>query len=105
MVRDYAPLSSRRLDVRLPAQWTEQDDWTVKLPPGAKARNVPAASRGSGPFGSYALDVESTGNAFHVTTTIALSKTRIPASEYPAFRAWCEQVDRALGQRATVTLR
>jgi tetratricopeptide (TPR) repeat protein/transglutaminase-like putative cysteine protease len=105
MVRDYASLATRRLDVRLPAQWTEQDDWIVRLPPGAKARSVPAPSRGSGPFGSYALEVESTGNALHVTTTITLTKTRIAAAEYPAFRAWCEQVDHALGQRATVTLR
>ena len=32
MVRDYAPLSARRLDVRLYAQWTQEDDWTVKPP-------------------------------------------------------------------------
>jgi hypothetical protein len=40
-----------------------------------------------------------------VKTTVALVKTRIGATAYPAFRAWCEEVDRALGQRATVTVR
>jgi hypothetical protein len=30
-----------------------------------------------------------------------MTKTRIGAGEYPAFRAWCEASDRALGQRLT----
>jgi tetratricopeptide (TPR) repeat protein len=103
MVRDYAPLVARKLDVRLFAQWTQEDDWTVRLPAGAKVKTAPQPSRGSSPFGSYEVTVESGANVLHVKTTVTLSKTRIAAAEYPAFRAWCEQVDRALGQRATVT--
>jgi tetratricopeptide (TPR) repeat protein len=105
MVRDYAPLASRKLDVRLPAQWTEGEDWLVRLPPGARTKNAPAPARGSSPFGSYTVEVDSNAKALHVKTTVTLSRTHIPASEYPAFRAWCEEVDRALGQHATVTLR
>jgi hypothetical protein len=51
------------------------------------------------------VDVESSAGALHVKTMVTLAKTRILASEYPAFRAWCEQVDRALGQRATVSVK
>jgi transglutaminase-like putative cysteine protease/Tfp pilus assembly protein PilF len=102
MVRDFAPLASRKLDVRLYAQWTQQDDWTVHLPPGAKVKNAPVPAKGSSPFGSYEVDVETSGNALHVKTTVTMTRTRIAAREYPAFRAWCETVDRALGQRATV---
>jgi hypothetical protein len=105
MVREYAPLAARRLDVRLHAQWTEEDDWTVRLPPAAKVRNVPAPASGTSPFGSYALAVESSGSTLRVKTTVSLVKTRIAASEYASFRAWCEEVDRVLGQRATVTIR
>jgi transglutaminase-like putative cysteine protease len=105
MVRDYAPLVERRLDVRFYAQWTQEDDWTVRLPPGAKLQRTPSASTASSPFGSYALEVEGSGVQLHVKTSVTLSKTRIGASEYPAFRAWCEQVDRALGQRAAVALK
>ena len=105
MIRDYAPLATRKLDVRVPAQRTEEDDWVVRLPPGAKVKSIPAPARGSSPFGSYSVDVESNGNALHVKTTVALARTRITASEYPAFRAWCEEVDRGLGQRATVSIR
>jgi tetratricopeptide (TPR) repeat protein len=105
MVRDYAPLSERKLDVRLFAQWTQIDDWTVRLAPGAKIKSSPSSTSGSSPFGSYALDADVSGGVLHTRTTVSLAKTRIVASEYPAFRAWCEEVDRALGQRATVTLK
>jgi hypothetical protein len=105
MIRDYAPLSARKLDVRLHAQWTEEDDWLVRLPAGAKVKGLPASARGSSPFGSYAVEVESTPIALHVKTTVSLARMRIAAGDYAAFRAWCEEVDRALGQRATVTLR
>ncbi len=48
-----------------------------------------------------------TGDAssLHVKTTVTLAKTRVTPDEYGAFRAWCEQVDRVLGQRATVTVK
>jgi cellulose synthase operon protein C len=105
MVRDFAPLAARRLDVRMSAQWTQQDDWTVRLPPGAKLKSAPVPAQGTSPFGSYALAVTSDATSLHVKTTVTLAKTRVTAAEYGAFRAWCEQVDRALGQRATVALR
>jgi tetratricopeptide (TPR) repeat protein len=105
MVRDYAPLSERKLDVRLFAQWTQIDDWTVRLPAGAKVKTSPSAAKGSSPFGSFALEADVSGAVLHTRTTVTLAKTRIAANEYPAFRAWCEDVDRALGQRATVTLK
>jgi hypothetical protein len=105
MVRDYAQLASRKLDVRLYAQWTQQDEWTVRLPPGAKVKNAPAASRGQGPFGSYEVAVVNGGGVLHVRTVVTMNRTRIAADDYPAFRAWCEEVDRALGPRATVTVK
>jgi cellulose synthase operon protein C len=102
MVRDYAPLVARKLDVRLPSQWTTEDEWTIHLPPGAKVRSVPTSSKAATRFGWYTLDVESDPGLVRVKTVIALTRTRIAPSEYPTFRAFCEQVDRALGQRATV---
>jgi hypothetical protein len=105
MVRDYASLAARTVDVRIAAQTTELDDWTVHLPPGAKPRGVPSPVHGSGPFGSYSLEVESSPTTIHVKTTVSVSKTRVPSGEYRAFRAWCEEVDHVLGQRASVTPR
>jgi hypothetical protein len=105
MVRDYAPLATRKLDVRLYAQWTQEDDWTLHLPAGAKVKRAPAPARGTSPFGTYAVDVSQDGGLLHVKTTVTMAKTRVTADEYPAFRAWCEEVDRALGQRATVAVK
>jgi len=105
MVRDYAPLAERKLDVRLYVNWTQIDDWSVHLPPGARVKTSPSSAHGSSPFGTYALEADTTSGVLHARTTVTLAKTRITAGEYPAFRAWCEEVDRAFGQRATVTLK
>jgi hypothetical protein len=105
MVRDYAPTVERKLDARLPAQWTEQDEWSVHLPAGAKMKNLPVSTSASSPFGSYALAVENGAGVVNVKTTVTLQQTRIPATSYGAFRRWCEEVDSVLGQRAAVTIK
>jgi transglutaminase-like putative cysteine protease/Tfp pilus assembly protein PilF len=105
MVRDYAPTASRALDVRLPAQWTEQDEWSVRLAAGSKVTNAPVSTSGASPFGMYSVVAETGPETIHVKTTVALSKTRVPAADYPGFRKWCETVDSALGQRATVAIK
>jgi tetratricopeptide (TPR) repeat protein/transglutaminase-like putative cysteine protease len=99
MVREYATLSQRRLDIRLGAQSTTDTQTVIKLPPGAKLTSAPKPASGTSPFGTFKVDVESGGGTVRVHTTIALTKSRILASEYQAFRAWCESVDRSLGQR------
>lgn len=105
LVREYAPLSQRKRDIRLSAQTTSVSDWVVKLPPGAKIVDAPRAAEGSSPFGTHKVEVENLPNGVRVKTTIAITRTRIAASEYAAFRKYCETVDAALGQRVTVSLR
>jgi hypothetical protein len=105
MVRDLAPLATRKLDVRFYTQWTQLDEWTVKLPPGVRVKSAPTAASGSSPFGTYDVQVDMKAAAMHVITSVTLTKTRVLVSEYPAFRAWCEEVDRALGPRATVAVK
>jgi hypothetical protein len=75
----------------------------VRLPAGAKVKSAPQPGTQSSAFGSIKVDVETTGAIVHVHTTIASTRSRVAASEYAAFRAWCEQVDRLLGQRIVVT--
>jgi len=105
MVKEYAPLAARRLDLRLHAQTVNESDWTVHLPPGAKVVSAPARAQGTSPFGSYAVEVEAGGAVAHVKTTITMTRTRIAAAEYPQFRAFCEAADRALGQRLVVSVK
>jgi hypothetical protein len=39
-----------------------------------------------------------------VKTTVSVTKSRIAASEYAAFRQFCEQADKDLGQTVTYSL-
>jgi hypothetical protein len=89
----------------VPAQWTEQDEWTVHVPAGARITNAPVSTNGASPFGTYSLVVETGATTVHVKTAIALTRTRVTALEYPAFRKWCELIDSALGERATVVVK
>ncbi len=104
MVRTYAPLSSRKSDVRIFALSSQENETVVKLPQGAKIVGAPRAAEGTSPFGSFKVETETNGTTVRVKTTVALAKSRIRAHEYPAFRAFCEQVDQALGQSLTYSV-
>jgi hypothetical protein len=103
MVREFAALSSRKQDLRLYAQSTTQNDWTVKLPASMKVMSAPKSDDVESPFGKLSIKTETNGGTVHVTSTLTVTKMRIPAAEYGAFRAWCERVDKALGQRLVVS--
>ena len=105
MVSDYATLSHVASSTCACGRRTPREsEYTIKLPAGAKVTAMPAASESQTPFGTHKVTVEQVPGGVRVSTTVALTKTRIPVAEYAAFRTWCEQVDRALGQRLVVTL-
>jgi tetratricopeptide (TPR) repeat protein/transglutaminase-like putative cysteine protease len=105
MVRDFAQLRTRTSDVRIAAQATRNDTWWIRIPPGLRVQALPSPTHSASPYGSLDVDVRTTGNAIGVTTSLSMTRTRVSASEYPAFRAWCEQVDHSLGLTATVAVR
>ena len=104
MVREYATLSQRKRDIRIFALTTDDSDTTVKLPANAKITGQPRAAKGESPYGTYEVTVDVKGTEVHAKTRVTLKKSRISAAEYPQFRAFCEAVDRALGQRVTYTV-
>jgi hypothetical protein len=77
--------------------------WVVHVPAGQRVTSAPHAADGSSPFGSFKVEVEDGAATVRVKTTLTVSKTRIAAADYPAFRAWCDTVDHALGQRIVVS--
>jgi transglutaminase-like putative cysteine protease len=103
LVRDWAPLSERRLDVRLHAKATTVSDWTIHVPTGMHVTTAPVPAEAVTPFGSVRVVTEVSGAVVHTVTTVTLDQTRIPASDYLAFRAFCEAGDRLLGQRLVVS--
>jgi cellulose synthase operon protein C len=103
LVRDWAPLSERKLDVRLHAKATTVSDWTLHVPPGKHVVSAPVASEVKTAFGSVEVAVDVAPGTVHVVSTVTLAETRVAASDYAAFRAFCEAGDRLLGQRLVVS--
>jgi tetratricopeptide (TPR) repeat protein len=103
LVREFAPQSSRKLDIRLGPRNVSTTEWTLHLPAGAKVTSTPKPTKVTSAFGSVEVTAESTNNTVKVTTTITMDKSRILASEYASFRKFCEDADRALGARVVFT--
>ncbi len=105
LVRDFAPTVQRRLDTKLYAAWSTEQEYVIHLPQGAKVRSLPRASAGTGSYGSYRVEVEAGGNTVRVKTAITMTRSRVPVGQYAGFRTFCEEVDRALGQRVVAEVR
>ena len=102
LVPAYAALSQRARDVRLRQRSTVEDELVLKLPAGVDVKSAPAPARLETPFGTATLEVERAGGKVTVKTKLVLSVSRIAAADYPAWRAFCEDVDRTFAQRLVV---
>jgi cellulose synthase operon protein C len=99
-----ASLSTRTHPVRMPFAASYDDEWNIKLPAGYTVRHAPESRKISSPFGTLDLEVDSSQSSkVVVKVKIALTKTRIEPGEYAAFRTFCEDVDKTLGDRLTLS--
>jgi tetratricopeptide (TPR) repeat protein/transglutaminase-like putative cysteine protease len=103
LVPEYAPASTRRLDVQLNALTTREDEWVIRIPQGMKVTAAPAPDKKDTPYGRYEITVEQAPAKITVKSSLAFKKARIPPAEYAAWRAFCDSVDRAFGQRIIVS--
>jgi tetratricopeptide (TPR) repeat protein/transglutaminase-like putative cysteine protease len=102
LAASLASMSSRTQPVLVGPLSSREETWVIKLPSGAKATRVPLPLSMETPFGSYAIKVEDGGGKVTVKSSLTLKKARILPSEYQGWRAFCESVDRAFGQRVVV---
>ncbi len=102
LVERYASLSTRHHPVRIPFAHTLDDTWTVKLPASAQLKHAPESKRIESPFGRLEITVEQQPGKLVARSKLRVDKTRIAPSEYGAFRKFCEDVDRALGERVVI---
>jgi hypothetical protein len=72
------------------------------LPPGFRVKTVPEPIEGTTPFGRYGIRVEVTPAKVVVKTVLSIERTSIARSDYAAWRAFCEAVDRAFLQRLVI---
>ncbi|MBK8252144.1 MAG: DUF3857 domain-containing protein [Polyangiaceae bacterium] len=102
MSASLAAKSSRTQPVVLGSHSMREETWTIKVPSGMKATRVPLPLSMDSPFGSFSVKVEEASGKVTVKSTLVLKKARIMPGEYLAWRTFCEQVDRAFGQRIVI---
>ncbi|MCK6588670.1 MAG: DUF3857 domain-containing protein [Polyangiaceae bacterium] len=103
LASDYAPLSSRKLDLLLPALTSREEEWVVRLPAGMKVVRAPLPLSKDTPFGKFEISVEQGAGKVAVKSHITIRKARVTPAEYEAFKIFCEAVDRAFGQRIVIS--
>lgn len=103
LTANYASLSSRKQDVRIPSFSTIDDTFVVKLPAGMKVKTAPLSASGTSPFGSFKVEASVQAGQVTVKSRVEVGATRITPKQYPAFKQFCEDVDRALSGRLVVS--
>jgi hypothetical protein len=102
LAASLAAQSARSLDLVVGPLSMREETWIIKLPSGMKATRVPLPLSIDTPYGAFAIKVEEASGKVTVKSTLTLKKARISPSEYQGWRAFCEAVDRAFGQRVVV---
>jgi len=98
----YASVSERNYDIRLLGVPVRQDTFSIKLPPAHRVIAAPQDASIESKFGNFSIRTESTTGKVTVRTIIVLTVNRIKPNEYPAFRKFCGDVDRALEPRLQI---
>ena len=102
LAADFASLSSRTLDLIVPALTAREEEWTLRVPTGMRVTRAPLPQDLDTPFGKLSIAVEQSAGKIVVRSRLAFKKVRIKPSEYMSFRTFCETVDRAFGQRVVI---
>jgi transglutaminase-like putative cysteine protease/Flp pilus assembly protein TadD len=99
-----ASLPTRTQDLRLPAPWTTEEELHFALPEGASFENIPNSTTLDTPFGVAVLRYERHGHELVVSTSVQFRQLRITPAEYPAFRSFCDDVEKAFHTEIKVRL-
>jgi transglutaminase-like putative cysteine protease len=103
-VNSLAPLTSRTQEMQLPSPWTTEEELLFTLPDGATIESLPKDIGYLTPFGTASIHYERHGRELTIVTSVQFRKLRIEPSEYPAFRIFCSNVEKALHQQIKVRL-
>ncbi|MGA8266700.1 MAG: hypothetical protein WB787_02985, partial [Candidatus Acidiferrales bacterium] len=81
-----------RADRKYPIEFTEatvqSDDFTIKLPPGFVADDLPDPSDVKSEYGSYKAKIEVAGGALHYQRTYELKEVMVPTKNLPELRSF-----------------
>ncbi len=104
LMSSVATLSTRKMDLVLGALSSSNEVRVTTFPAAAKVVRAPASTKVESPFGSALVDVKIEAGKVTVTSKFQLTRSRVSASDYKAFREFCEKVDAALEQRLVIRM-
>jgi Flp pilus assembly protein TadD len=94
----YAPLSERRYDLMLAQPWVTSYEFQYTLPPEFSAE-LPPDLKEETPYGKIRMWHRVENGKIVCRAEVALTQTRIKASEYGAFRAFLGRLDQAFSRK------
>ena len=100
-----APLSSRRFDLVVGEPWEVRLAYRYALPEGFAAVELPAPVRVETSLATLEAACREEAGALRAEARIAVKRGLVTAAEYPAFREFLSQVDRALARPVRVAPR
>ncbi len=103
MSNQYASLPKRTLPLVTDYPWRQSYAVTYVLPSGATA-SLPSEAKIESPFGSAHRTVRQDGPRVTLKVEVSLTVTRVETTEYEAFRAFCQQVDKLTDERIRIAL-
>lgn len=101
-VQSWAPLATRRHALSLGPPFHYDERRVVRAPAGGSITETPQGGTIESRFGRLVMRVTPGASEVSVETHLEMVVDRIPAEEYPAFRAWCERADALLRERISI---
>lgn len=99
LVRSLARTPARRYSLDLGSTSSYLERRIVRVPAGMRVTELPVGGEANSPFGKLKVTVEPSPGGLTVRTELELSRDRISAADYPAFKDWAERADVILRQR------
>ena len=103
-VETLTPTVERTQELRLDAPWTTEEEVHIQLPPGARVVTLPKNEKIQEPFGKAEITYRSEADEVVVLSTVQFNRTRIPVSEYSAFRDFTTSLEKAFARDIGVNL-
>ncbi|TNF26026.1 MAG: DUF3857 domain-containing protein, partial [Deltaproteobacteria bacterium] len=105
LLERWGVLASRLQPLVLDHTQHEEEHVEVRLPPGLGAPTLPPPVALKTPFGEYSLTFTPADGGYVIETRLVVSTVRVLPHEYPAFRAFLEDIARAEATRVVVPVR
>jgi hypothetical protein len=99
----FTPFQDRRFDLLLAPPWSVKWSVSISSPPGYRFPELPDGGSLKSSFGSARISYTREKQRVLIRAEFRLTKRRIKATDYPAFRSFLGKVDQLFGRRLRFT--